>query len=108
MLCLVMVVTRTLHTMSSSSSRILVSAELHGCGVYLAGERLACTITFSNQGTSAETIAWAGAQIHCQACVREDIVRLDEAPPSSHSHTSAETAFIPNRGSQTLIEHVGN
>lgn len=78
-------------------SKILVSTELH-CGVYLANERLTCTITLSNQGACADTIAWVGAQVHCQVCVREDIVKLDVAPPSSHSHTSTETAFVPNRG----------
>ena len=88
--------------MSSSGgaqlSSILVSTELHGCGVYLANERLSCTITFSNQGPSTETIAWVGAQVHCQACVREDIVKLDIVPLSGHSLTSTETAFVPNRG----------
>lgn len=80
------------------ASKILVSAEIHGCGVYLANERLNCTITFTNQGSSAETVAWVGAQIHCQACVREDIVKLDASQISTQSHSSAETAFIPNRG----------
>lgn len=80
------------------ASKIVVSTELHGCGVYLANERLACTITFANQGSSAETIAWVGAQIHCQACVREDIVKLESSKTSSRSHTSTETAFVPNRG----------
>lgn len=77
------------------SSQIVMVTELHGCGVYLANERLSCTITFTNLGSASETIAWAGAQIHCQACVREDIVQLQATSPSQ---TSNETAFVPNRG----------
>ena len=84
--------------MSSASPKVLVTTELRGCGVYLANERLTCAITFSNLGPSAETIAWAGAQIHCQACVREDIVQLESLRDSSRSHTNTETAFVPNRG----------
>ena len=78
-----------------AAPKIVLSTELHGCGVYLINERLSCTITFTNQGTETETVAWVGAQIHCQACVREDIVQLQ---PSIQSPTSNETAFIPNRG----------
>lgn len=83
---------------TSSSCKIVVSAELHGCGVYLANERLTCSITFTNTGPAAETLAWAGAQIHCQACAREDIVQLDVLQSAGRSRTSTETAFVPNRG----------
>lgn len=83
---------------ASSQTQVEVATELHGCGVYLANERLSCTVTFTNLGSSSETIAWAGAQIHCQACVREDIVQLNSLQVSSPSHTSTETAFVPNRG----------
>jgi hypothetical protein len=83
---------------SVQNTKVLVTTELHGCGVYLANERLTCTIVFANLGTTPETIAWAGAQIHCQACVREDIVKLDSLQLSARSHTSTETAFVPNRG----------
>lgn len=79
-------------------SKILVATELHGCGVYLANERLTCTITFTNLGSASETIAWAGAQIHCQACVREDIVQLNSLQATGRSLTSTDTAFVPNRG----------
>lgn len=78
---------------------ILVAVDLEGCGVLLANERLSCSITFSNQGSSSETVAWASAQIHCQACFREDIVQLTGSQPdSAKSPSSTETAFIPNRG----------
>lgn len=79
-------------------SKIVVAAELQGCGVYLAHDRLTCSISFANQGSSAETVAWVGAQLHCQVCVREDIVKVDVSPTSSHSLTGTETAFVPNRG----------
>ena len=87
---------------TSVQNKVVVTTELHGCGVYLASERLSCTITFTNLGTNSETIAWAGAQIHCQACVREDIVQLDSLQASARSHTSTETAFVPNRGVLSL------
>ena len=78
---------------------IVVSADLRGSGVLLAHERLTCNIAFANQGSSSETIAWAGAQIHCQVCVREDIVQpLSSLSLQSPSNT--ETAFVPNRGSE--------
>lgn len=83
---------------SVQNSKVVVTTELHGCGVYFANERLSCTITFTNLGSTSETIAWAGAQIHCQACVREDIVKLDTIQVSSPSQTSTETTFVPNRG----------
>ena len=65
--------------------------------VCLANERVFCGITFTNRGDSEETLAWAGAQVHCQAVVREDVVRIDTAslPPIS---PSTDTTFVPNRG----------
>ena len=78
---------------------VVVTVVLRGCGVLLANERLSCNITFSNQGSSSENIAWASAQIHCQACVREDIVQIPDSHLSSvKSPTSTETAFVPNTG----------
>ena len=82
----------------SMTSTIVVTSDIRGCGVFLANERLTCSIIFSNQGSSAETIAWAGAQIHCQACVREDVVQLEPSNISVQSPTSTETAFVPNKG----------
>lgn len=82
-----------------ASAAILVTTDLHGCGVFLANERLSCSITFTNQSTSSETLAWISAQIHCQACVREDIVQIDSsARIPTPSLLSTETAFVPNRG----------
>ena len=78
-----------------------VVAKVHGLGVYLAGEKLSCTITFTNHSSVEETIAWAGAQLHCQACFREDVVRVDSShlPPQS---PSTNTTFVPNRGSELM------
>ena len=86
--------------MAAYASGVTVTTELHGCGVYLINERLSCTITFSNQGTEKETIAWVGAQIHCQACAREDIVQLQLAVQSP---TSTETAFVPTNGVLAVV-----
>ena len=74
-----------------------VTAELQGCGVYLAGERASCTISFTNSGDTEETLAWASAQIHCQACFREDVVNFDSSKLSPRS-PATDTAFVPNRG----------
>ncbi len=81
----------------SSPTMIEVRAELLGLGVYLDGEWVTCTITFTNQGSTEETIAWAGAQLHCQFYCREDIVRVscDQHPLPSPAN---DTAFIPNKG----------
>jgi len=72
-------------------------AELQGVGVYLAGEWVSCAITFTNQGEGEETLAWAGAQVHCQCCYRENVVRVDTLQ-LPHRSPNTETAFIPNRG----------
>ena len=79
-----------------------VRAELHGLGVYIAGERVTCAIVFTNQGAMEEIIAWAGAQLHCQYCYREDIVRVDfsQLPLSSPIN---DTAFVPNRGADVIV-----
>ena len=82
---------------------IEVVANLH-TPVCLASERVSCTITFTNHGETEETIAWAGAQVHCQACFREDVVKVD--PTQIHSISpgpSTDTTFIPNRGTYMCI-----
>lgn len=74
-----------------------VTAELQGCGVYLTGENVSCMITFTNRGSVEETLAWASAQIHCQACFRDDVVNFDCSKLSPRS-PATDTAFVPNRG----------
>lgn len=73
-----------------------VSADLH-TPICLTSERVTCTITFTNCGANEETLAWAGAQLHCQAVVREEVVRVEQMdlPPVS---PSTDTTFVPNRG----------
>ena len=80
-----------------------VIAELQGCGVYLAGESVSCVITFTNHGSSDETLAWVSAQIHCQACFREDVVSFSTSKLSPQS-PATDTAFVPNRGKDCLPE----
>ena len=75
-----------------------VITELRGCGVYLAGERISCMITFTNRGREDETLAWVSAQIHCQACFREDVVHFDNSTKLSPRSPATDTTFIPNRG----------
>ena len=74
-----------------------LTAELQGCGVYLAGESVSCVITFTNRGNVEETLAWVSAQIHCQACFREDVVNFNSSKLSPRS-PATDTAFVPNRG----------
>ena len=74
-----------------------IRAELHGPGVYIAGEWVTCAISFTNTSEGEETIAWAGAQLHCQFCYREDIVRVDTALLPLPS-PATDTAFVPNKG----------
>ncbi|XP_064390826.1 RAB6A-GEF complex partner protein 2-like [Halichondria panicea] len=73
-----------------------VSADLHS-PVCLASQRVFCSITFTNRGVTEETLAWAGAQVHCQAVFREEIIKMDSSlllPISPNTGTT----FIPNRG----------
>ena len=72
-------------------------AELQGVGTYLAGEWVTCAVTFTNRGEGEETVAWAGAQVHCQCCYRENVVRVDTSE-MSHRSPITDTAFVPNRG----------
>ena len=74
-----------------------VIAELQGCGVYLTGESVSCMISFTNRGNVEETLAWASAQIHCQACFRDDVINFDSSKLSPKS-PATDTAFVPNRG----------
>ncbi len=80
---------------------IQVSANLHS-PVCLASERVSCTVTFTNFGASEETLAWAGAQVHCQAVFREEAIKVDafNLPPIS---PGTNTTFVPNRGVCTLL-----
>lgn len=78
-----------------------VCAELQGSGAYLAGEWVNCAISFTNHSPSAETVAWAGAQLHCQHYCRESVVRVDSAFLSLPSPVT-NTAFVPNRGALHL------
>ena len=75
-----------------------VISELRGCGVYLAGERISCMITFTNRGNADETLAWVSAQIHCQACFREDVVLVNNSTKLSPRSPATDTTFVPNRG----------
>lgn len=74
---------------------LVVKVELQGNGVYLAGERVSCTITLSNNGNSLRTIAWMGAQVHCQCSYRQDL-KLG-GPSAAMSSPITDTTFVPNR-----------
>ena len=74
--------------------------EISGQGAFMPGEKLVASVTFTNEAAGAATVAWAGAQIHCQLVCREDVVRTDLGSlvvPVSPA-TSTDTTFIPNRG----------
>ena len=76
---------------------IEVKAELQGVGSFLAGERISAVVTFSNKGGREDTVAWAGAQLHCQCSWKGDLVNLSSLQPPLLS-PATETAFVPNRG----------
>ena len=74
--------------------------EIHGPGICMPGEKLVASITFTNEAAVAATVAWAGAQLHCQLVCREEAVRADLGSlvvPVSPA-ASTDTSFIPNRG----------
>ena len=54
-------------------------------------------ISFTNHGSVEETVAWASAQIHCQACFRDDVVNFVCSKFSPKS-PATDTTFVPNRG----------
>lgn len=76
---------------------LVVKVELQGNGVYLAGERVSCTITLTNNGTGTKTIAWMGAQLHCQCSHRRDL-KLGGTTSTTVSSPITDTTFVPNRG----------
>ena len=79
--------------------------EINGPGVCMPGERLAASITFTNEAAAAATVAWAGAQLHCQLVCREDVVRTDlNSLLSTSPAACTDTAFIPNRGKLTMVK----
>ena len=79
------------------SEMVEVRVEIQGHGVYMPGERLTAAVSFTNEGALAATVAWAGAQLHCQLVWREGVVKvdLDSLNPAS---PGTDTTFIPNRG----------
>ncbi|XP_011410006.1 PREDICTED: RAB6A-GEF complex partner protein 2-like [Amphimedon queenslandica] len=73
-----------------------VTVRVDSNGAFVAGDTLQCQLIFSNKDTSPQTIAWVGAQIHCQRLVRESVLKLKASEQLSSPIT--ETAFFPNRG----------
>ena len=73
-----------------------LDVRIEGGPVFITGETVHCTLTFSNTGKEPRTIAWASAQVHCQLQTRAELVKLKikeilESPVT-------DTAFFPNRG----------
>lgn len=63
---------------------------------FVAGDNIHCTLTFHNSHSEPQTIAWVGAQLHCQCLTKESLVKLKNQEKPSTPVTS--TAFFPNRG----------
>lgn len=98
---------------------IEVQAKLLRDVVYVAGDSVECLVTFSNkendanqdeQGESncikptAESLAWASAQIHCHCSVDEAKVRFPKSPSQEQMATgSKDTSFIPCRGEKGYV-----
>jgi hypothetical protein len=76
-----------------------VRVEVSGQGAFMPGEKLVASVTFTNEAAVAATVAWAGAQIHCQLVCREDVVRTDSLVVPVSPAASTDTSFVPNRGS---------
>lgn len=90
-----------------------ITAKLLGRSVFVAGEVVECSITFSNSGVSAvrngasvskpktAKLAWASAQIHCQCSVNETLVDVSSAGHVSSAHltpSGSDTSFVPFKG----------
>ena len=70
----------------------------------MPGEKLVASVTFTNEGAAVATVAWAGAQLHCQLVCREDVVKTDLGSMLSTSPAACtDTSFIPNRGGSVLL-----
>ena len=68
--------------------------------VVVAGETFSCRLSFTNTTTQTQTVAWAGAQLHCQCCHKKDVVKLpaENGAKAGLSSPVTSTAFFPNRG----------
>ena len=65
----------------------------------MPGEKLVASVTFTNEAATVATVAWAGAQLHCQLVCREDVIKTELTSLISTSPAACtDTAFIPNRG----------
>lgn len=73
-----------------------LSVKVEGGGVLVAGETIQCLLFFTNTSKETQTIAWVGAQLHCQCLVRPEVVKLKEL--TQISSPVNDTAFFPNRG----------
>lgn len=68
-------------------------------GVMVAGETFSCLLNFANTSAHPQTVAWAGAQLHCQCNFKKDVVRLPSRERNkSVSSPVTTTAFFPSRG----------
>ena len=68
--------------------------------VMVAGELFSCQLSFTNTSNRIQTVAWAGAQLHCQCCYKRDVVKLPASNGGKAELSSpvTSTAFFPNRG----------
>eukprot|EP00118_Oscarella_pearsei_P028413 m.2084 g.2084 ORF g.2084 m.2084 type:complete len:405 (+) comp8273_c0_seq1:46-1260(+) len=95
-----------------------VRADIDDRAVYMAGERLSCTISLrnSNEGPESDplTLAWLSAQIHCHCQFDDTLLRLPQDGRSregsvdlvkrqnSRDPTTSETSFMPTKGESGL------
>ena len=73
-----------------------LDVRIEGRGVFVAGDTVYCSLTFTNPSKEPQTIAWAGVQLHCQFLARTELVRVKETEALKSPVT--DTAFFPNRG----------
>lgn len=74
-----------------------LDVRVEGGPVFIAGETVQCTLTFTNSSSEdSQTVAWVSAQLHCQLISRLELVKVKETETLRSPVTT--TAFFPNRG----------
>nr|XP_018907989.1 PREDICTED: RAB6A-GEF complex partner protein 2 [Bemisia tabaci] len=95
---------------------IEVSAKLIGGPIFMPGETVGCSVTFTNPPVSTdkkshcnsevlEVLAWASAQIHCLCSTNDKISvpRIKETSPGATSVINSDTSFMPCQGDKGQV-----
>ena len=85
------------HVIHDNEKMVEVTVKVEGEGAYVAGDNLYCTLTFHNSHSEPQTLAWVGAQIHCQCLTKESLVKLKQSKEKPSTPVN-DTSFFPNKG----------